>query len=259
MTSAWLHTLEALGRFLRTPTLGRRVAGLLALAIILLLVINIAVFVMIRRTAEFNDTSEHARLVQMKSRAILVRLLDAESGQRGYMLTASPEYLAFHDEALRVLPDLFDELEALTAHDPDLAPRVAHVREAATARVDLTERTVALARMGRVGEAVGLVRSGSGKALMDELRAEIDAIDEIQTTQLQFRARQTEWANGVTLIINALGALIIVVLAGASAWLIRRYVLEIQQGRDAIAALNASLESKVRDRTADLTRANEEI
>src|SRR5690606_1013015 len=46
---------------------------------------------------------------------------------------------------------------------------------------------------------------------------------------------------------------------GASAWLIRRYVLEIQQGRDAIAALNASLESKVRDRTADLTRANEEI
>ena len=259
MTSAWRHTLRALGHFLRTPTLGRRVAGLLALAIVLLLVINIAVFVMIRRTVDFNDTSEHARQVQLTSRAILVRLLDAESGQRGYMLTASPEYLAHHDEALRVLPALFDELEALTADGADLAPRVAHVREAATARVDLTERTVALARMGRVGEAVGLVRSGRGKALMDELRAEIEAIDEIQTTQLQFRARQTEWANAVTLLINSVGALLILVLAGASAWLIRRYVLEIQQARDAIGALNASLETKVRDRTADLTRANEEI
>ncbi len=259
MISPWRQTLQTLGHFLRTPTLGRRVAGLLALAIVLLLVINLAVFVMIRRTAEFNDTTDHARQVRLTSRAILVRLLDAESGQRGYMLTASPSYLAYHDEALRVLPGLFDELEQLTASDADLAPRVAHLREVAAARVDLTQRTVTLARMGRVGEAVGLVRSGRGKALMDELRAEIDAIDEIQTTQLQFQARRTQWANAVTLLINAVGALLIVVLAGASAWLIRRYVIEIQLGRDAIAALNASLETKVRDRTADLTRANEEI
>ncbi|WP_374515075.1 CHASE3 domain-containing protein [Brevundimonas sp.] len=259
MSSSWRHTLQALGHFVRTPTLGRRVAGLLALAIALLLAINVAAFVMIRRTAGFNDMSEHAQRVRLAADTVLIRLLDAESGQRGYMLTARQEYLAHYDEALRVLPQLFDELETLTADDPDLAPRVARLREVATARVDLAERTVALARMGRVGEAVSLVRSGQGRARMDELRVEVEAINEILATQLQFRTRQTEWANGLTLVINAIGALLIIALAGVSAWLIRRYVLEVQQARDAIAALNASLETKVRDRTADLTRANEEI
>ena len=259
MSSSWRYTLQALAHFVRAPTLGRRIAGLLTLAITLLLAINLAAFVMIRRTAEFNDLVEHTQQVRLAAHTVLVRLLDAESGQRGYMLTASQDYLAHYDQALRVLPDLFEELETLTADDPDLQPRVVRLREVATARVDLAERTVALARMGRVGGAVRLVRSGQGRARMDELRAEIAAIDEILATQLQFRTRQTEWANGLTLVINALGALLIIVLAGASAWLIRRYVLEIQQARDAIAALNASLETKVRDRTADLTRANEEI
>ena len=259
MIPAWRNTLQAFGHFLRTPTLGRRVASLLALAIVLLLAINIAVFVMVRRTAEFTELGERAHQVRLTSRGVLIRLLDAESGQRGYMLSARSEYLAYHDQALRVLPDLFNELDRLTAGDSDLAPRVARVRELASARVDLTQRTVALARTGRVGEAVSLIRSGRGKAIMDQLRAEIDAIDEIQNTQLEFRTRQTAWANALTLVINALGAVMIVLLAGASAWLIRRYVLEIQSARDAIAGLNAGLESKVRDRTAELTRANEEI
>lgn len=259
MYSAWRHTLHAFGRFVRTPTLGRRVAGLLATAIVLLLAINVAVFVMIRRTADFNDTVEQAQQVRFLSRQLLTRLVDAETGQRGFMLTGRLDYLAVHDEARRELPDLFADLSRLTADDSDLAPRVARVRVLSDERLALMDRTIGLARTGRIGEAVADVRSGRGKAMMDLIRVEIEAIDEIQVTRLQFRTRQSEWAGAVTVIANTLGAVLIVVLAGASAWLIRRYLLEVQQARDAVAALNASLETKVRDRTADLTRANEEI
>jgi signal transduction histidine kinase len=113
--------------------------------------------------------------------------------------------------------------------------------------------------MGRTEDAGQLVRDGSGKALMDQMRAETAAIDEIQATRLQFATRQTEWASGVTVLVNALAAALILLLAGISGWLIRRYVLEIQRARDALDAMNASLEHKVRDRTFELTRANEEI
>ena len=47
---------------------------------------------------------------------------------------------------------------------------------------------------------------------------------------------------------NALGGLMILVLAGASAWLIRRYVLEIQRARDALDSLNASYHENARNK-----------
>ena len=259
MISDFRPTLLAFARFIRTPTLGRRVAGMLALALLLMLVLNLAVFVLIQRTVAFNDTVEEAQQTRLVSREVLTRLVDAETGQRGFMLTARPEYLSIHDEAIRDLPELLLELNGLTVGDPDLGPRVERLDELSDQQTAVMARTISLARTGRIGEAVAIIRSGEGKRLMDAMRVEIAAIDEIQATRLQFRTRQSEWAGNVTVIANALGGAMILVLAGASAWLIRRYIFEIQAAREALDRMNAGLENKVRDRTFELTRANEEI
>ena len=219
MILAFRPTLLAFSRFVRTPTLGRRVAGLLALAIILMLVLNLSVFVLIHRTVSFNDTVEEAQQVRLISREVLTRLVDAETGQRGYLLTTLPEYLSVHDEAIQRLPELMEELNGLTLGDPDLAPRVERVTELSDQRLAIMKRSIALARMGRVDEGIAVLRSGEGKVLMDAMRVEIAAIDEIQATRLQFRTRQSEWAGNITVMANALGGLMILVLAGASAWL----------------------------------------
>ncbi|MGZ9098585.1 MAG: sensor histidine kinase [Brevundimonas sp.] len=259
MSPALRRTIDAFRQFLRRPTLGRRVAGLLALAILLLLAVNVAVLVMIQRTAAFNDTVEQAQQVRLVARQTLTRLVDAETGQRGFILTDRPEYLAIHTEATRDLPGLLSDLNGLTVGDADLEPRVERVRDLSDQRLAVMTRTIQLARDGRIGEAVALIRGGRGKTLMDAIRVEVAAIDEIQATRLQFRTRQSEWAGGVTVIANALGGLLILLLAGASAMLIRRYVIEIQDARAALDRMNAGLEHQVRDRTSELTRANEEI
>jgi signal transduction histidine kinase len=259
MSLALRDTLPAFGRFLRTPTLSRTVVGLLSLALILMLAINIATFVMIRRTAEFNETVEKGQSVRLLAKDALTRLVDAETGQRGFLLTGREEYLRIHDEAIAALPPVMERLDRATLDDPDLAQRLLRIGGLAERRLRIMEESIALAREGRIGEAVQIVRSGEGKVLMDAMRDEVAAIDEIEATRLQFRTRQSEWASGMTAAINALGGALILVLAGMSAWLIRRYVLEIQEARDALDAANASLEGKVRDRTAALTRANEEI
>lgn len=71
MISDLRPTLLAFSRFVRTPTLGRRVAGLLALALVLMLVLNLSVFVLIQRTVSFNDTVEEAQQVRLVSREVL--------------------------------------------------------------------------------------------------------------------------------------------------------------------------------------------
>ncbi|MDQ3125149.1 MAG: CHASE3 domain-containing protein [Pseudomonadota bacterium] len=259
MISALRPTLLAFSQFVRTPTLGRRVAGMLALALVLMLALNLAVFVLIQRTLDFNDTVEEAQQVRLVSREVLTRVVDAETGQRGFLLTASSEYLSIHGDAVRALPDLLAELMGLTVGDPDLGPRVENLAELSDRRLAVMARTISLGRTGRIDEATSIIRSGEGKRLMDALRIEIAAIDEIQTTRLQVRTRQSEWAANITVAANALGGAMILVLAGASAWLIRRYVFEIQAARDTLDRMNAGLEQKVRDRTSELTRANEEI
>jgi len=259
MISALRPTLLAFVQFVRTPTLGRRVAGMLAIAIVLLLAVNLAVFVLIQRTAGFNQTVEEAQQVRLVSREALTRLVDAETSQRGFLLTAGPEYLTFHSGAAQDVPALMQDLIGLTAGDPDLAPRVELIGELSAERLALMERSISMARTGRIGEALTVVRAGDGKRFMDAIRDEIAAIDEIQATRLQFRSRQSNWAGRVTMLANAVGGLLILALAGASGWLIRRYVIEIQAARDALDRLNAGLEHQVRDRTAELTRANEEI
>lgn len=259
MISAFRPTLLAFSRFVRTPTLGRRVAGLLAVAIVLLLAVNLAVFFLIQRTVAFNRTVDQAQQVRLVSREVLTRLVDAETGQRGFLLTARPEYLSVYNEAVQTLPDLLGDLKSGTEGDPDLQPRVERIEELSNQRLTVVERSIQLARTGRVGEAVSVMRLGEGKALMDAMRTEIAAIDEIQATRLQFRTRQSEWAGNVTVIANALGGALILVLAGVSAWLIRRYVIEVQGARDALDRMNAGLEHQVRERTFELTRANEEI
>lgn len=259
MISALRPFLEGFVQFLRTPTLGRRVAGLLIFALVLLLTTNAATFVMLKRTATFNDEVEATQLLRREIRSVFIFLLDAETGQRGFLLTGNPDYLQIYNEATGSLPEALDNLTSLAEGDLDVGDRAARVRELAEIKIVELQRTVDLARTGRVGEALGVVRSNRGKVAMDEIRAETLAVDEILQTRLQFRTRQSEWASTVTVIANSLGAILILALGAVSGWMIRRYIIEIQAARDAVDHLNAGLEGQVRERTADLTRANEEI
>ena len=251
--------LRTLGAFLRTPTLSRSIIALLALAILLLLAVNAATFVMIKRTSTYNDTVDHSQQVRLATKDVLNLLVDAETGQRGFMLTARPEYLGVHDRAVAALPDVLKRLEDLIGDDPELTPRLERVQTLYEERLELMNETIALTRTGRIGEAVALIRSGRGKVQMDSMRTELTAIDAVQAQRLVARTRQSEWASVVTVSVNALAGLLILILAGISVWLVRRYVEEIEAAHLELDRVNAGLENQVRDRTAELTRANEEI
>jgi len=259
MALAIKDNLAALNRFMRTPTLARSVVTLLSGAIVLLLIVNLLTFLMIRETARFNRRVEQGQAVRLVGQGLLTRLVDAETGQRGFLLTGRADYLEIHDQAIADLPGLFSRLEDLTEGDTDLSGRVEHVGALSRERLSVMERTIDLARTGRIGEAVQLARSGQGKVLMDDMRAEIAAIDEIEATRQTFRTRRSEWSGTMTVVANSVGGILILALAVVSLWLVRNYVREIERARLALDQANASLEDKVRARTGELTRANEEI
>lgn len=250
---------QDLVRFLRTPTLSRSVIGLLSAAILLLLAINAATFVMIRRTAEFNKLSFETQLTRRATRTVVITVLSAETNQRAFLLTAQPQFLTGYVAARNDVARTVASARALASGNKDVMPHLDEVERLSADKVSEMDRSIALMRSGRVGEAMQLVRSGEGMRIMDRLRAEAQNVDEIEQTQLQFARRSSEWASAVTVIFNTLAGLLILVFAGISGWLIRRNVLEIQAARDELDRVNRGLEDTVKERTSALTQANEEI
>ena len=153
---------QDLVRFLRTPTLSRSVIGLLTAAVLLLLAINAATFVMIRRTAEFNEMSFQTQLVRRATRTVVITVLNAETNQRAFLLTGQPAYYSAYLQARNSVDANIAAARALASGNEDVRPHLDEVERLATDKVSEMDRSIAQMRSGRVADAMQLVRSGEG-------------------------------------------------------------------------------------------------
>lgn len=127
--------------------------------------------------------SRHADAVAREARAIdnhanrlLIDLLNAETGQRGYLLTADPRYLQPYRLAVAaVTGDLFALNDATQAPGMN-AGELTRIRALAREKVTELARTVTLERAGHREQALAIVRTNEGKQLMDAERAGLTAI-----------------------------------------------------------------------------------
>lgn len=175
------------------------------------------------------------------------------------MLTGRPEFLRPYEEAQEVLGPSVARLRRSAEEDPTLAEPVGRIERLAAAKQQELALTLDMAREGRIGPAIQAVRSGDGKMLMDQLRAAIADFDALKSSRIAARVEASEVSATATVVINALAAILVIVLALLSAWLVRRYIGELQATRDQLDEVNSGLEATIQERTSALTRANEEI
>jgi signal transduction histidine kinase len=259
MTPSLKSRWSRLRDFTRTSSLARSMSAMLILVFGLLILVNATTFVMIQRTASLNQTIEHAQQMRRASRTTLISVMNAETAQRGFLLTGRSDFLQPYRDARAEMEPALAFLDEGAALDPTLKDAIAPIHRLADQKWAEMERTVSLAQQGRIGQSIQAVRSGEGKLYMDELRAAVDAFDALKSKRIVERRLQSERFGVLTVTMNAIAGLLMIVLALLSAWLVRKYVSELQTARETLDAANAGLEDKVRERTGDLMRANEEI
>ncbi|MET0208212.1 MAG: diguanylate cyclase [Burkholderiaceae bacterium] len=137
-------------------------------------------------------------------------VLNAETGQRGYLLTQKPRYLQPYRDAIRVLDRRMEELIRVDA-DPAHAARLLRVREVLELKRQELAQTIRLNDAGRHDEALELVLSDQGQRhmealrdLMGELIAEMHAERTAIGAQLSRDAGRTE-----LLLMSALAILVL--------------------------------------------------
>ncbi|WP_296017629.1 CHASE3 domain-containing protein [uncultured Agrobacterium sp.] len=210
-----------------------------------------------------NDSYSHEIVDLRRTRAAILDLLttiqDAETGQRGYLLTRREEYLAPYSDAAETLADKRARLVAAIQNKPAYAAKLPGLQAALIAKLNEIGRTIDLVNAGRTDEAIDIVRADSGLIYMREIRQTLDYFQDITDDRL--RTIVSEQLNAAYNLrwVTVGGAIAIVAVVGGALFLIAKYVGELMRSREEVDSLNRGLEERVNERTRDLIRANQEI
>jgi PAS domain S-box-containing protein len=161
------------------PRRGSRFGPLLPLRIVMGFLIAIAAIVMVARLSysALKDTVGSAQrvtnalLVVERVEAILSTMTDAETGQRGFMLTGEEKYAAPYMNAKALLAGEIATARALVADDPQQQRRLQALERVCADKMAELARTIALRRQGDPEGALAIVRTNRGTELMEHIRA----------------------------------------------------------------------------------------
>jgi CheY-like chemotaxis protein/CHASE3 domain sensor protein len=153
---------------------------------------------------------------------VLSTLKDAETGQRGYLLTGRESYLEPFSSARGALAGEFRALHALTDDDPVRRRRLESLQALSADKMDEIGETVALRRSGDSDRALALVRTDRGKNLMDGIRG---VVDEMEASERQLIAAYTsrlQSAATVSFAVTWGGSAVLLFLIAAAATMASR-------------------------------------
>lgn len=168
-----------------------RTAGVAAAVLLVLVAANILT---LTELAAARAGFQHSADLASALARLQGELTDAETSQRGFLLTGQTPYLAPLKKAERQIPRTLDDLSRLAADNPRQQDPVETLRRQATARLAEMRGTVALKTRGRTAEALAVIRSGAGRSLMDSVRGIITHVSREEDRVLQERsARMVEY------------------------------------------------------------------
>ena len=154
---------------------------------------------------------EHTQEVLLQISMLEGHLSQAETGQRGFLLTGDGNYLRPY---LRSVDDInlhIDKLATLTADNSTQQARIPRLRQLTKEKLDVLEHTIELENQGRSQEARAIVLSDVGRQLMVELRhlladmrAEEEKLDQVRKERVQASTRKLRQSVYLATVVSLL-------------------------------------------------------
>ncbi|MGA8705657.1 MAG: response regulator [Steroidobacteraceae bacterium] len=130
------------------------------------------------------------RLVE-QLQALLSTIKDAETGQRGFLLTGDEAYLEPYTNAKAALAGEIAAAEDLVSADPEQRRRLQGLEQLCTDKMAELAQTVALRRRNDTAGAMAILRTDRGKDLMDRIRTMVAEM--LAEERRALAARQQQW------------------------------------------------------------------
>jgi len=159
-----------------------------------------------------NDQVQRTHEVKEELSAVLRLVVDAETGQRGYLITDDPVYLEPYQEATAQIEARLARLDSLTKNSAPQQQRMYELRRIEQDELAVLQQTVQLDKEGRDLEAGQLMLSGVGRQRMDQFRRVVTDMEKEEDRLLAMRAslaNRGQWT--IVLACLAIAVLSIVV------------------------------------------------
>jgi PAS domain S-box-containing protein len=166
----------------------------------------------------------HTYAVIREIEGVLSTAKDAETGERGYIITGSDDYLEPYQSAMNQIDERIRRVETLTADNSRQQARIPTLKKKIADRLELLKTGIVLRRNGDTDGARQLIQSGAGKRMMDDIRRYIDQMEAEENELLQQRAEESRISARAADLSFVIGNVITMCLLLAIGFVIHRDV-----------------------------------
>jgi len=198
-------------------TFGRRIAAGFALSFALLLLIGTVAYRGINSLTGTSYAVAHTHLVLEDISNLLGLLTDAETGQRGFLITGDEAYLEPFADGVAGIPSVVKDLRRLTIDNPNQQKRIDEAEPVIADRLSVLRRIIEIRKTTSGEQAAKVMQQGEGKQLMDNLRRILAQMEREERDLLKRRAEDVEAAAGgakSTILFGTLACVLLVTAAG---------------------------------------------
>lgn len=203
----------------------------------------------------------HAREFLLQIGLVLSDLREAESAQRGYLLTGDSSYLAPIDGLLQSIPERLKDLDQSAKGTHQLRNRVTQLDALAAEKLEELQQTIALRHDQGFDAANRVVMTHRGKQLMDRASEVVDQIKAVQRAEIDRRGTELQDIHDrlvVGLVLGSVGVALCVLLTnGLIVRALHRPLEQLKKGISRIGAgdLTQDIEAHRKDELNQLARA----
>jgi len=230
------------GGNLLSPIGRSAIAGFGAALAILLIVSVLSIRIHLSTQEEFSLV-EHTIEVLLESERLVSMLKDAETGQRGYLITGEPRYLEPYQRARENQGAIFDALKKLTSGNPEQQVRLVDLEPLLREKDIELRETINLRRDNGFEAAREVVATDRGKQTMDEIRVLIAQIEATELALLANRRIVLQSASNQSFWMIVVGAVVALAMGSIAIVVMYRHTRAREITQRALRKVNVELEA----------------
>jgi methyl-accepting chemotaxis protein len=205
-------------------SIGRKIALGFGLSLLVLIAVALVAFQgaqqLVQTTEGLVESRDQARAV----REVRMLLLDAETGQRGFLLTGEERYLEPYYRATEALDEQLDGLRKVLADEPDQLARLSQLEPHIRDKLAELAETIRVRQQKGLPAALEIVQTDRGKVLMEKLRPGLN--DMVGAEDARWTAFETEARTSAqrSMLVLGLGTLLGLLVVAGGSYLITRAI-----------------------------------
>lgn len=210
-----------------------KLSAALGVALVILLV-GVASLYALRQSSDAAAAVDHSELVRVQLERALTTIVNAEAGQRGYLLTQDTTYLKPYESARTDMTDEIARIRQLTADNPLQRPRVDSLEHVADAKLVTMNETVVLTQSGHRDSAYKIIMTGLGADLTNDARNLIQSMEATQATQVAAQTSVYDNRKLAVILVTIIGSLLGATVSILTMLWLRSGVKQLEEAKDTI-------------------------